>query len=159
MLDPLAALGAVANIAQFIEFAIKISSKSRDIYHSASGNPIELEDLRDVNDDLSKISRKLRNSFTSATTSTCLTEDEQALHELCKGCIDVSEELTAALSKIEHHGKRGKFRSFRQALKSVWSKEDIDQLEKRMKLYKEELNFRIIVGLRLVHHPNCCCSF
>ena len=79
-----------------------------------------------------------------------LTTDEQALCDLCKGCIDVSQELKKALEKLTGQGKPGRFRSFRQALKSVWSKDDIDNLERRVKMYKEELNIRIIVGLRFV---------
>jgi hypothetical protein len=68
--------------------------------------------------------------------------------ELCEGCVAVSEDLTKALDKRRGQGKPGKFLSFRPALKSVWSKDNIDQLEKRVRMYREELNVRIIVSLR-----------
>jgi hypothetical protein len=121
MLDPLIALGAVANVTQFVEL-----------------------------EDISVLSRKLQESLTTTAASSSFTTDEQALCDLCKGCIDVSQELTKALEKLIGQGKLGRFRSFRQALKNVWSKDDIDNLERRVKMYKEELNIRIIVGLRFV---------
>jgi hypothetical protein len=152
MLDPLTTLGAVANVAQFIEFAIKIFANSHSIYNSANGSLIEHDDLGRVSEDISALSRKLQESLTTTAASDSLTGDEQALCDLCKGCIDVSQELTNALKNLTGQGKPGKFRSFRQALKSVWSKDDIDRLEKRVRLFKEELNTRIIVGLRLVPH-------
>ncbi|CAN9432139.1 unnamed protein product [Alternaria alternata] len=148
MLDPLIALGAVANVTQFVELAIKIFAKSHAIYSSANGSLVEYDDLGKVSEDISVLSRKLQESLTTTTASSSLTTDEQALCDLCKGCIDVSQELTKALEKLTGQGKPGRSRSFRQALKSVWSKDDIDNLERRVKMYREELNIRIVVGLR-----------
>ncbi|CAN9128966.1 unnamed protein product [Alternaria alternata] len=148
MLDPLIALGAVANVTQFVELAIRIFAKSHAIYNSANGSLVEHDDLGKVSEDISSLSRKLQESLTTTAASSSLTTDEQALCDLCKGCIDVSQELKKALEKLTGQGKPGRFRSFRQALKSVWSKDDIDNLERRVKMYKEELNIRIIVGLR-----------
>jgi hypothetical protein len=153
MLDPLTALGTVANVAQFVDFAIKIFVTSRNIYNSADGNLVEHTDLSRVTEDVSSLAEKLRESLAITTTKTSLTADEQALSGLCKGCVDVSLELTTALEKIKVQGKGRRFRCFRQALKSVWGKDEIDQLEKRVRMYKEELNTRIIVGLKLVYHP------
>ncbi|CAI9632192.1 unnamed protein product [Alternaria burnsii] len=148
MLDPLIALGAVANVTQFVELAIKIFARSHAIYNSANGSLDEYDDLGKVSEDISVLSTKLQESLTTTAAISSLTTDEQALCDLCKGCIDVSQELAKALEKLTGPGKPGRFRSFRQALKSVWSKDDIDNLERRVRMYKEELNIRIIVGLR-----------
>jgi hypothetical protein len=152
MLDPLTALGAVANITQFIEFAIKIFANTHSIYNSANGSLVENDDLGRVSEDIAVLSRKLQESLTTTATSNSPTADEQALRDLCKGCIDVSQELGTALKNLTSSGKPGKFRSFRKALKSVWSKDKIDGLEKRVRMYKEELNIRIVVDLRFVSH-------
>ncbi|CAN9449980.1 unnamed protein product [Alternaria alternata] len=148
MLDPLTALGVVANVTQFVDLASKIFAKSHAIYNSANGSLVEYDDLGKVSEDISVLSTKLQESLTTTAASSSLTTDEQALCDLCKGCIDVSQELTKALKKLTSQGKPGRFRSFRQALKSVWSKDDIDNLERRVRMYKEELNICIIVGLR-----------
>jgi hypothetical protein len=150
MLEPLIALGAVANVTQFIGLAIKIFAKSRRIYHSADGSLVEYDDLERVTGDVSTLSRKLQESLAMTATSNSLTVDEEALCNLCKGCVDVSQELATALENLKSQGKPGRFRSFRQALKSIWSKDYIENLERRMKTYREELNLRIVVGLRFV---------
>jgi hypothetical protein len=48
MIDPLIALGAAANIAQFINYGITIVAKSRDIHSSANGSLVEDNDLKTV---------------------------------------------------------------------------------------------------------------
>ena len=150
MLDPLTVLGVIANVTQFIDFTIKIFTNSRNIHHSTGGSLAEDEDLNIVTRDISVLSRKLRESLTMTDTSASLTADEQTICNLCKGCIDVSQELTKALENLKGQGKPGRFRSFRQALKSVWSRDDIDSLVGRVKMYKEELNIRTIVALQFV---------
>jgi uncharacterized protein YjaZ len=150
MLDPLTALGIAANVVQFIDFTIRIIAKSNDIYQSASGSLIEHDDLSKVTLDLSTLSTKLRDSVAVTATNASLTPDEQALHDLSKGCFETSQELIKALQRLQNNGKTSRFRSFRQALKTVWSKDDIKQVERRVGMYKEELTFRIVVGLRFV---------
>jgi hypothetical protein len=76
MLDPLTALGAVANVAQFIEFAIKIIANSHSIYNSANGSLVEHDDLGRVSEDISVLSRKLQETLTTTTASGNLTADE-----------------------------------------------------------------------------------
>jgi hypothetical protein len=153
MLDPLTALGAVANVAQFVELAIKIFAYSRNIYNSTSGSLVEYDDLGKVTKDVTVLAGRLQESITSTATSTCLTEEEQALCDLCRGCVEVSNELTKALDTLKGQCKPGKLRSLQKALKCVWSKDDIDRLEKRVGSYKAELNVRIMVGLRFVAYP------
>jgi hypothetical protein len=79
MLEPLIALGAVANVAQFIGLAINIFAKSRTIYHSADGSLVEYDDLEKVTGDVSTLSRKLQESLAMTATSNSLTADEEAL--------------------------------------------------------------------------------
>lgn len=154
MVDPLTALGAVANITQFIEFAVKILTNSRNICASASGRLVEHEDLNIVTDDISNLTEKLLESLAvTAASNNNLTADEQALCDLCKECVKVSQELTQALEKLKSQDKPGKFWSFRQALKSMYRKDEIDNLDKRVKMYKEELSVRIVAGLWFVNAP------
>lgn len=150
MLDPLTALGIAANVVQFIDFTLRIIAKSNDIHQSASGSLVEHDDLSKVTLDLSALSKKLQDALTMTATTANLTPDEQALHHLSTGCFEASQELMQALQKLQSSGKLGRFRSFRQALKTVWSKDEIKQLERRVGMYKEELTFRIVVGLRFV---------
>ncbi|KAH7067247.1 hypothetical protein BKA63DRAFT_114623 [Paraphoma chrysanthemicola] len=151
MLDPLLALGLVANVVQFIDFTVKLIGKASDIHQSASGSLVEHDDLSKVTEDVTILSTKLQHSLIVTGTNGSLTNDDQALYDLSKGCFEVSQELTRALRTLQLNGKSSRFRSVQQALKTVWSKDDIKLLERRVGLYKNELNFRIIVRLRIDH--------
>ena len=148
MIDPLTALGAVASITQLIDLGIKTVTKSREIHKSASGSLVENEDLTAVTQDLSDLSKKLKEKLGPAAQKGPITADDQALYNLCEGCINASKKLAEGLEMLKARGKPNVFRSFRQGLKCVWSKDEIVGMEKRLRLYKDELNTRIIVTLR-----------
>jgi hypothetical protein len=54
------------------------------------------------------------------------------------------------LDKVKVKGKQDKWKSIRKALRSVWSKEEIEELEGRLARLKEELNLHVVIGLRYV---------
>ena len=76
--------------------------------------------------------------------------DDTALRELCQSCNVVAKKLLSALNKVKVQGKQQKWKSFRKALRSVWSKEDIASLEQRLARLRDELNLRVVVDLRSV---------
>ena len=76
----------------------------------------------------------------------------QALEVICNSCVDLSNELLARFEKLRVHeaDKHRRWKSFRQALKSVWSKGEIDDIERRLNSYRKELDAHILVSLRYV---------
>ena len=73
---------------------------------------------------------------------------DKALESLCLSCNTVADELLAALNKLKAKGKHQKWESIRKAIGSIRSKEDIEQLERRLSILREEINLRIVVNLR-----------
>lgn len=74
--------------------------------------------------------------------------NDTALRELCQSCNIVAKKLLSALNKVKVQGKQQKWKSFRKALRSVWSKEDISSLEQQLARLRDELNLRVVVDLR-----------
>jgi hypothetical protein len=144
MLDPLTAIGLVGNIVQFVDFGCKIVSKTTETYRSADGLLKENADLELVTNDLISIN-------TILTTSSAVATADPALDKLCTGCIEVSTELLAALAKVKAGKDPTKWRSVRKALRSVWSKDKISDLEARLGGFRDEVNLRIVVSLRYVY--------
>jgi hypothetical protein len=58
--------------------------------------------------------------------------------------VDFSSKL---ISKTAEGGK-SKWKSFRKALRSVWSKEKVLEIERRLSTFRDEINLRIVVDLR-----------
>lgn len=61
---------------------------------------------------------------------------------------DLKKIVKETLEKVVGGSKTGRWRSFRQALLSVWHEKQIDGLEKRLARLREQLAFRVLTSLR-----------
>ena len=60
----------------------------------------------------------------------------------------MADEILSALSKLKVQGKRSKWKSYRQAVKSVWNKGKIDEMLQRLMMIRDEVELGIIVDIR-----------
>jgi hypothetical protein len=142
-METLAVIGLVGNIVQFVDFGSRLISKSIQLYQSGDGVLTENANTETAANHLIQLSNKLENA--ANTTS------DKALHALCRSCGVVAVELLGALDKLKVQGKKGKWKSMRKALRSLWSKEKIQEIEKQLEGFREELNLHIVVDLRCVN--------
>lgn len=143
MADPVAALGLAANIVQFVDFSHKLLSESRALYNSATGSSADNTVIEAVATDLDLLNAKL----TAPSAAGAIPESMRSLASQCK---DVASELLAVLDKIKVKGPHRKWKSFVQALQSVWRKEEIDELVRRMERLRDEMHFRLQIMMRCV---------
>jgi hypothetical protein len=139
-MEALAVIGLVGNIVQFVHFSGKLISRSTELYRSGEGPLAENIDTETATNHLVLLSSELKNAATAAGDST--------LENLCKSCNTAAEKLLAALDQVKVKGEQRKWKSVRKALQSVWSKEEIGELERRLSKLREELNLHIVVDLR-----------
>jgi hypothetical protein len=64
------------------------------------------------------------------------------------GCNKVALELNDRLSRLATNGQVSRFKSYRQALKSVWNKETIDTLFKRLERFRGEINTYLLSAIQ-----------
>jgi hypothetical protein len=86
----------------------------------------------------------LNDKLKDAVTCT----SNRTLRDLCESCNTVARELLVALDKVKVRGEQRKWKSVRKALRSVWSKEDVEGLEQRLARFREELSLHVTVDLR-----------
>lgn len=141
-METLAIIALVGNVLQFVEFSGKLIAKSTELYRSSEGALAENIDLETAASHLVLISTKIQDSATSV--------NDEALKRLCESCKSTTEELVAALDKVKVDGKKDRWKSIRKALRSVWSREKIYELDRRLSRIKEELNLHLVVDLRYV---------
>jgi hypothetical protein len=60
----------------------------------------------------------------------------------------VAGELIDALERLKAKGPKGRWKSLRQALKSVWNRDKIIQIQSRLTGLREELELRILVEMK-----------
>jgi hypothetical protein len=148
-LDPLSALSVAASAVQFIDFASKIVSKAKNIHGSAEGALRENTETETVTIRLQEMADQLENLDLSSTTHG-LDDNERRLGEICSECSQITKQLVKRLGglKVPRETHNRKWKSFRQALKSVWSKREIDDMATKLDGLRSELDTHILVSLR-----------
>jgi hypothetical protein len=150
VLDPLSALSVAGNVVQFTEFTINLLSKSRKIFKSEEGALIENLELEAVTRNLAELSGRIRETFPSQTQEQMLTYDDVSLKNLCDSCISTAEELLAVLRKLRLQGRHEKWTSFRNALKTMLSENELNDLSRKLERYRRQLDTQLLASLRYV---------
>ena len=139
-METLAIIGLTGNAVQLVDFSSKLIAKSTELYRSSEGALAENIDVETATNHLLLLNNKLKDAATAT--------GDNALKRLCESCKSTADELLAALNKVKVNGKQDRWKSIRKALRSVWSKEKIRELEGRLARFRDELNLHTIVGLR-----------
>ena len=136
----LAVIGLVGNIVQFVDFSGKLLSKSIELYRSYDGSLAENVDIETTAKHLAVLNKKLKDDAS--------TVGDESLQNLSRSCQKAAIDLLVALDKVKVKNRQQKWESIRKALRSVWSKEEIRELEQRLAKFKQELNLHVVVRLR-----------
>ncbi|KAL0264369.1 hypothetical protein SLS55_000318 [Diplodia seriata] len=150
MVDPFLTLAAAGNVAQFVVYAAQVISKGNEIHRSRGGALVEHEQLSVVTKDLSKLASGTKSFLETARLSSTLDADEEALLQICSGCDDVAQELLGALGRVMSQGKQGRWKSIRKALKAVWTKDKIRDIDMRLSNFRDQLTLRILLQSKYV---------
>lgn len=148
MAEGLLALSVGANVVQFIDFSTKILSASHHLYDSGSNATRKNQELDCVTHDLQKVTSDLHSTFQKSEARQSLSANDLLLQQLTVQCEAVCSELSEALERLKSQGKRPGWKSFRTALKSIWSEKKIEDLRERIELFRQELILRILFSLR-----------
>lgn len=127
VLDPLTALSVASSVIQFVDFGTKLISKGKEIYKSADGVLADHAEQAAISSRLADLTRALSTSIDMSAATRELSPAENALKEVALVCRQVAEDFTLAIDELRVTGKNRKWKSFRQALKSVWMKEGIEE--------------------------------
>lgn len=153
MLDPLTAVGLAGNVIQVISFSAELVSEGRKIYKDVDGVLLENREAEEVASDLKAITDSLSASLEDWLHNhqgQSLDPDDTKLRNVCERCSEVAYDLVVHLQKLKvpSDAKRRKWKSFKQALLSVWDQGKIDDITKRLDMYHREIDTHILVSLR-----------
>ena len=140
-MDPVAALGLAGNIVQFVDFSCKVLQDTKNLYGSSTGASAENDVIESICNDLISLNKALTAPSDPGTIP-------DPIVNLASNCQGVAVELLQLLDKIKAHGPKRKWKSFIQALRSVWKKEQIEELVRRMERLRNETQFHLQLMLR-----------
>lgn len=145
MLDPITALSVAGNIVQFIDFSAKIITASVQLHMSEHDTLKVNEVLEVVTSDLVKLTTKLHRLD---GVSGPISDDDQALIDLCASCNTVADELLSRLTSLKVKGQRTKWKTLRQAIRTVWTEEELSALGRQLIALQRSIELRIVVDIR-----------
>jgi len=147
-MDGLSALGVAASVAQFVEFGCGLVMKTREIYKSTHGTSIQYAELEIATNRLLALNLQLQAS--RQIKENWAEGKSQVLEDIHSDCTAISVDLLSRLNQLKIHEdhKHRRWNSFRQALKSVSSKAEIDVMAKKLRRHQKELNGHILMSLR-----------
>ncbi|KAN0091652.1 hypothetical protein V8E51_017499 [Hyaloscypha variabilis] len=157
MLDPLTALGVASHIVQFVDFTVKLISKSHEIYNSTDGALIANKDLEAIAAHLNRLTERLRTDMNChllpPVKAIKLRDDVSSKHaerELAFKLRDYNPENRAEieLGEINAKWKNGKWKSFRMALKTVWDEDQIQKAVSKLTECRKALDTELLISLR-----------
>jgi hypothetical protein len=149
-MDPLSALGVAASVLQFVQFGSSLVSKSRQIY--TQGTLLDHVECRRATSRLQGLAEQLGAHLNELESLGTLSSDSKALQAICGRCLELSTELLLRLNeiKVDENQRSRKWKSFRQALKSVCSKDKVDGIAGKLIACREELNLHLITCIKQV---------
>ena len=138
IMEPLAAVSLVGTVVQLVQYATELASKTAEVRRSCDGVLTENETVETITKDLAELNEGLK--MATAGTS-------PRLAALCASCGELADELLARL-KGPSASPPGKRKSIRLALRSMWTKEEINGIERRLAGFRDEINLHIVVEIR-----------
>jgi hypothetical protein len=142
-MDPFAALGVAGNIIQFVDFAFKLISESREIHHATDGMGADVRLL-----DLIIIDVVHHNQRIASSNS-----QDSALQRLIQECHILGGELLDGLNKLKGCEGQSKWASLVIALKRVWKQNKIDSLSDRIAKVQARIAHHVQYKILLVKLP------
>ncbi|KAL9116472.1 MAG: hypothetical protein Q9187_007003 [Circinaria calcarea] len=149
-MDPLTALGLSANVAQFVSFVSELLSKSKEIYTSTKGctnKVLSLEtvyaQLRDLSSSLELSSQK-DPKLEAVKEKSNFVEHVFSVNGLSQSCKMDCDRLLDVLRELRvGDGSKKRWQSFTIALKTVWKRNEIADLEQRLHYVQATLTLHI----------------
>jgi hypothetical protein len=151
MLDPLTVLSVAATVVQFVDFGSKLLVKGHELHKSPDGASVGNNELETIAKELQQLIHRFSQPLPSMESQdTVLNNSEAALVNLTKQCSSAAEELLCTLRKLKvvEGSSNRRWKSFRQALKCLLRKEEVEAMANRLQGFRERLNLHILVSMR-----------
>ncbi|EUC31138.1 hypothetical protein COCCADRAFT_6931 [Bipolaris zeicola 26-R-13] len=147
-MDPFTAVGLAGNVVQFVDFACKLFSEARELKTSMTGQSAAQLELQTTCNYLNTFTRQLSTSHFDANPQN-LASGEKAIVDLAASCKSTADELLALLQKLQvkQYANHRSYQSFLQAVRGVWKKSKIEELQRRLDSHRRDLTLGLAHSL------------
>lgn len=145
-MDPVSAFSLACGVIQVVDFSLKISSKCRELYKEGSLSDNDV--IEGWAENLEKLCGELNPPVTDGVPLDRLPPNEQELRNLAANCSTTAHVLIHKLDELKVSGSRKKREALKQGFRSIWKKDAIEEIQKRLDSYQKSLDTRILVYVR-----------
>lgn len=147
-MDPWSGIQAASAVLSFVTFAGSLLSGAYKVYTGSSQTGPSGQDMRLIAQSL----KSLRSDITRGLPLKLpeLPESDVKINDMCQACEEIANSLVAAIESICGHGdgKPTFWDSFRQSLRSIWNKEKIDDLQRRLESLQTQIQVLLNAAVR-----------
>ncbi|KAL9111924.1 MAG: hypothetical protein Q9227_003774 [Pyrenula ochraceoflavens] len=135
-------------VIQMVEFSTRVVTKGHQLYRD--GTTLENLHIGNTTAELQQLSTRLADSIHASEEELMHDEDGSDFRKVCEKCCELSAVLQGKLGqlKLDSATKNRRWKSLRQGLKTVWSKDEIDAMASQLDRYRNQLNLTTVVKLK-----------
>jgi hypothetical protein len=157
----LTAIGFAGNIVQFADFGLKLVKVGVELYESSHLEShttaeaaaervkyVAARAVRDPNSFRAKFEQVPEAEFAGFRDN--IDEDELELQSLCNECTKIATTLIDRVKSLGVSSESSIFRAWKSsqiALRSMWSRREIAQLEEQLKEHRSAIDSRVLISL------------
>lgn len=145
-MEALVAVALASIVVQFVDFAIRVTSKCRQIYRD--GATIEHQELDMLSSKLTTICGEVEKSIREPGVSMASTHTETDLVSLAQRCVKNASNLKNELNQIAKHGDKGFLASVRKPVETMRRSRAINELRTRLERDQSLLDTSILLSLK-----------
>jgi hypothetical protein len=146
-MESLAAVSLAGNVVNFIEFGLDIVSKAKEMRRTHNGVLAGHNDLEVATRDLLLIQTQMERCLAATSAASDMGQPDRDLIRLMESSNALARSLLERLNMAKSIGGLRRWKSIRQALKSVSSKQEIDDVARRLSDFRSQFQTRILSTL------------
>ena len=152
MAEAFVILGTVSNIFQFIELGFKVLDEGQELYKSFNGQRDEHKELELAAGDTKSFADKAKTL--RSLSKVAKNEDEEIIQRLAKDCEMLAHKIVVILDdlKVPAEARYRWVEVFKQTVRGINKKQEIQDLQRRLKELDRRLRARVSIMLQEYVH-------
>jgi hypothetical protein len=156
-MEPFTAFSLAGTVLAFSRFGMALLGDARELYKSTQGALTANEELELVITDVQALLIKLKARYPATDQATIIQEGldndpTRTLSQIIEDAEELAKELLKRLNSLKVKSDQGrkwgrKWESVRKAVESVWTKDEIAALNKRLDSFKNAIKTNILVSI------------
>ncbi|CAN9203240.1 unnamed protein product [Alternaria alternata] len=146
-MEAIAGLSLAANILQVVDFTTKVLSTANEF--RKAGSTVQNHELEVVVQDSTALNERTKSwARPNPASSGPLAKDSQALENLATECQNITQEFLVKLESLRCSKEATIHKTILSALRVIWNAKTIQDIQSRLQIMRDELQFRILVSIR-----------